>query len=118
MAVKRCPLCHKANATNAWQCECGYRFGQSVEKSLQIVRSQLHNAHLIFWLLLAIDLGVIGLVVWSALAGRAVVIVPSFGFAYCVVKTVRAGQKIALTRASIRSLEKQKLPEARVASQP
>jgi hypothetical protein len=110
MAVKRCPMCHCANGATAWQCRCGYEFGQDVGKTLVLLRDQRTNARIMLGLLGAIDLAAAGAVIYLSLSGS--VLLPVLGFAALLGMTARLVRKLSITRASIRQLEKRELPRA------
>jgi RNA polymerase subunit RPABC4/transcription elongation factor Spt4 len=110
VAVKRCPLCHRVNDPQDWQCtQCGYRFGQSVEKSLVIVESQLHNAYLLFGISIV---GVVGLLAVMFFLG----LVWFAGVVLAMVGAARSARTIGISRHSMRALKRQQLPKARVVS--
>jgi len=110
MPAKRCPMCHRAGDGRAWQCPCGYEFGQDVAKTRELLRDQLLTAKIMLATFIAIDLGIAAATVAMILHGfvvvSMVVIVGAFTF------TIRAGRKILISRESLRALAPAKLPEA------
>jgi len=105
-------MCHYVNDRQAWQCRCGYEFGQDPDVTRTLVRSQLVNLRIGFIVLLVLVLAAAGLMAWWVLAGEIVVspFWPCVGLALLVVLSVRTGRKILLARRSLRSLDRQKAP--------
>jgi hypothetical protein len=112
MAVKRCPMCHSASASTAWQCRCGYEFGQDVGKTLVLLRDQRTNARIMLASMAVIDLAAVGAFVLVGFPGP--ILIPVLGIAALFGVTARVARKLSITRASIRQLEKRELPKATV----
>jgi 1,4-dihydroxy-2-naphthoate octaprenyltransferase len=102
MPAKRCPMCHRASAANAWQCVCGYEFGQDVEKVRALLRDQRTNAWIILVLLLVVDAMAVFGVFYAALHGFLVFSV--LGFSALILGTARTVRTLLITRASLRQL--------------
>ena len=100
-------MCHRANEQRAWQCNCGYEFGQPVERAIELLRDQRTNT----WFMLVFSI--------LALAGSLALLI--FGrftsiwlFAGCFIWMGRNIRKLLITRASLRQLDARKLPEAKL----
>jgi hypothetical protein len=104
VSAKGCPLCHRPNAGDAWQCACGYEFGQSIERVLELLRSQRRNARIMLVILLVLDAMAAVVVGYAARHGFAWVSV--LGFAALVTATLRTVRTLGVTRASLRQLDK------------
>lgn len=117
MAAQRCPLCHRAEEASAWRCsKCGYEFGQSVDRAIEIVRDALRTARIQLVGFILLDLVVL-VVMTGILLGIALVgWIPILLFIVVMSWTVRAGQKVARLQASLRSLGAAKLPKATLKS--
>lgn len=110
-------MCHTVNEDRDWRCrKCGYEFGQPIERVRELLHDQLLNSKIVLGLLLGLDLAVLAGTGVGLYYGHA--IFPGLGFAFVVAWTVRAGRKLALTRESLRSLDRQQaaLPKATVHS--
>jgi cobyrinic acid a,c-diamide synthase len=105
-------MCHRASDDRAWQCACGYEFGQQVEKTRELLRDQLVTAKILLAILLVVDAGAVFGMVEAVIHGFAVF----SGFAFCalVLATIRQIRKIAISRESLRLLAPKDLPVARV----
>lgn len=107
-------MCHRASAANAWQCHCGYEFGQDIAKVRVLLRDQQTNAWIMLVGLLMLD---ISAVCWLfSLVAHGFALFSISGFVLLVVMTVRTAQKLAITRSSLRQLASREvaLPKARV----
>jgi hypothetical protein len=105
MAAKVCPLCHRSNPGTAWQCPCGYEFGQSIDK---VLRDQRTNAWIVLGVLVALDLAMIGGSVYAAVCGWGWMpwLVPGL----LIGGTVRTMRKLQITRASLSQLAERQAP--------
>ena len=114
MAAKVCPMCHRGSGASAWQCVCGYEFGQDIEAVRALLRSQRMNTWIILVLLLVVDVMAVFGVYYAALHGFVVFSV--FGFSALILGTARAVRTLLITRASLRQLARRDdaLPRARV----
>ncbi len=101
-------MCHRASESTAWQCACGYEFGQDIETVRNMLRSQLHTAYFTTALLLLLDLAMIPLLF------LAPVIIPVGGFVLLTSGTARSVRKIFISRESLRQLAPRELPTARL----
>jgi hypothetical protein len=112
MAAKVCPMCHHGNPRSAWQCgDCGYEFGQSLEKVQTLLRDQRTTSAILLSVLLVVDIGAITAVLWAAVGGFFVV--PMLCFLVLISMTVHTGRKLLITRKSLRQLaERHALPTA------
>src|SRR5262245_54263911 len=110
MPTKLCPMCHGVNIADEGECDCGYKFGQDIDKVLKLLRAQRTSAWIVFGCVLALDLIVLGGVVF--LAARGILLYSLFVFIPLMIWTGRAARKILLTRTSMRQLEKRGLPKA------
>jgi hypothetical protein len=108
MPAKRCPMCHRASGAGAWQCPCGYEFGQSIDNALELLRDQRTNTRIMLGLLLLVDVGVLGAVVVVGLGGALVF--AALGGLF--VATGRLIRKLRLTGESIGQLSRRELPKA------
>ncbi|MBV8756490.1 MAG: hypothetical protein JO257_04410 [Deltaproteobacteria bacterium] len=108
MPAKRCPMCHRASESTAWQCSCGYEFGQDLEKVRGMLRSQLHNAWITSILYLLLDLAMLPMLLFVPL------IVPLGAFIVLTTATARSVRKILISRESLRQLAPKDLPTARL----
>ena len=111
-AARRCPMCHRASEPYAHNCRCGYEFGQSVDKAIELLEDQRTNARLLLGLFGMLTL--VGLVATVILISLGIVVRSAVPFALLVLVTIRAGQKLALTNTSLRQLRARQLPEARL----
>jgi hypothetical protein len=102
-------MCHRATEDRAWQCACGYEFGQDVAKTRELLRDQLTNAKIMLAIFIVLDAASVALLV----AGL-VYALPVIGFIFFIGGTVRAVRKIAISRESLRLLAPKELPAARV----
>ena len=103
-------MCHRASESTAWQCACGYEFGQDVETVRNMLRSQLHTAYVSAAACLVCDLGVLALVFVAPM------ILPISGFILLTMGFVKSIRKIAISRESLRQLKPRDLPTARLLS--
>jgi len=104
-------MCHRVSEATAWQCNCGYEFGQRTEVTVQLLRAQRKRTRAQLGVLLALDVGAIFGVVYAAFHGFVVFSV--LGFALLTTWTLRAVSRLSVTRTSLRLLEQAPLPEAR-----
>jgi hypothetical protein len=117
MAAARCPMCHQANERTAWQCRrCGYEFGQTIETLRGMLLAQLGRAKITFAIMLVLELVLASGTVYAI--SRGFVLLPWLPFLLVTWGTVRAWQKIAISRESLASIERQQaqLPKASVRS--
>ncbi len=114
MPAKCCPMCHRGSGASAWQCVCGYEFGQDIEKVRALLRSQRTNNWIILVLLLVVDVIAVAGVFYAAVHGFAVFSV--LGFSALILATARTVRTLLITRASLRQLASRDdaLPRARV----
>jgi hypothetical protein len=104
-------MCHQANEDRAWNCRrCGYEFGQPIDKTLELLRGQQRSQRILVVLMLVLLVAIVGtfaltwlLVPWFVMIAAS---------ATNAIWLARTYHKLALTRASIRSLSAQQLPEA------
>ena len=102
MAAKVCPMCHRSSPGSAWQCGCGYEFGQSVENVRALLRGQQMTARILLAMLLVLDLATAGGVVYAAMHGW--VVYSTVIFSALIVGTTRTVRKLRITRESLRQL--------------
>jgi hypothetical protein len=105
-------MCHRVNDALAWQCDCGYEFGQSVDKVLELLRGQRTNARIALWIVVVLDVAMLGGIAYAAMHGVFVFSFIVFGF--LMYWTVRAVQRLRITNESMRQLSAKSLPEARL----
>jgi len=108
MAAKVCPLCHRSSPGSAWQCHCGYEFGQSIDKVRVLLRDAQTNARIVLVVMLVLDaLAIAGtiylmahgwLVYWGLVTGLL------------ILGTVRAARKLWIVRESLRQLAERHAP--------
>ena len=101
-------MCHRASENTAWQCACGYEFGQDIDTVRGMLRSQLHTAYVTSALFLLLDLGMIAMLL------VAPVIIPIGGFVMLTLGFVKSIRKISISRESLRQLKPRDLPTARL----
>ena len=101
-------MCHRASENTAWQCACGYEFGQDVEKVRGMLRTQLRTSWFSFGALLLADIALVGL----AVVGFA--LMPVLLLAALLGATGRSARKILVSRESLRQLAPADLPTARL----
>ena len=116
MPAKRCPMCHRVNEHTEWQCRaCGYEFGQPIARVKELLRDQLINARIAFWLLLLVDIAVFAVPGVMIYSGSRVVLFPGFLLLLFLSRwTIKSYTKIRISRESLRSLDAQQaeLPKA------
>lgn len=95
-------MCHRVSAAGAWQCGCGFEFGQSVQRLLVLLRDQQANAWITLVLLLVLDVAAGWGAVFAALHGF--IVFAALGFTALVLMTARTAHKLLITRASLREL--------------
>ena len=101
-------MCHRASENTAWQCACGYEFGQDLETVRGMLRSQLHTAYVTSALFLLLDLGMLAMLFFAPM------IIPIGGFIMLTLGFVKSIRKIAISRESLRQLAPRELPTARL----
>jgi hypothetical protein len=105
-------MCHRASEARAWQCNCGYEFGQNPDQVIVLLRDQRRTTRITLAILLCLETMMIGGVVWGLQNGW--VVLPTVPFIAVTIWTVRAAIKLAVTRASLRQLGAKSLPEAKL----
>jgi len=105
-------MCHRASEERAWQCNCGYEFGQDPEQVIVLLRDQRRTTRITLGILLGLEALMIGGVVWGMQHGWLVL--PTIPFLLVTVWTVRAAIKLSITRESLRQLGAKSLPEAKL----
>jgi len=108
MPAKRCPMCHRASESTAWQCSCGYEFGQDIDTVQRLLRAQLRASRIAFGVLALLDVGMVALIV----LGQA--FFPVIGLTALAGATGRTARKIAISRESLRQLAPRQLPQAKL----
>ncbi len=95
-------MCHRVNAGGAWQCGCGYEFGQRTQRLLVLLRDQQTHA----WFTLALLLLVDAVAGWGAVlaALHGFIVLAALGFTALVLMTARTAHKLVITHASLRHL--------------
>jgi len=101
-------MCHRASESTAWQCACGYEFGQDIEKVREMLRAQLRASWITFGALLLADVAMVAL----AVVGLA--LTPLLVLAALIGATGRSARKILVSRESLRQLAPAELPPARL----
>jgi|SRR5450432_980582 hypothetical protein len=105
-------MCHRASDALAWQCDCGYEFGQSVDKVLELLRGQRKSAAATLAFVVFLDVAMVGAVIYSAMHG--VIVLSFFLVLGLVYWTFRSVQRLRITNESMRQLAAKPLPEARL----
>lgn len=105
-------MCHRATEDRAWQCACGYEFGQNVERTRELLRDQLTTAKIMLAVFLVIDAAAVFGIAMAVMRGYAVF--SGIGFTLLVLGTLRPIRKISISRESLRALAPKDLPKARV----
>lgn len=111
MPAKRCPLCHARNAVDEWQCRCGYEFGQSIDKVLELLRDQRTNTRILLAVLICLDLAAVGAVTYLA-SVHGIIVHSVLGFAALLLWTLRTARQLVITRESLEQLSRHELPKA------
>jgi hypothetical protein len=108
MAAKVCPLCHRSSPGTAWQCHCGYEFGQSVDKVRVLLRDQETSAWIVLGAVLVLDLAAIGGTIHADMHGLGWTswFVPGL-LSVLMVRTLRT---LRIARASLRQLARRHAP--------
>jgi hypothetical protein len=108
MAAKVCPLCHCSNSGSAWQCRCGYEFGQSVDTVRVLLRDQQTNAWIVLGVLLALDLALVAGSIYADMFGWGWLpwVVPGLLSA----AAARMVSKLRIARESLRQLAERHAP--------
>jgi hypothetical protein len=105
-------MCHRASDDRAWQCRCGYEFGQDVARTRELLRDQLISAKIFLAIFVVLDAAVVlGTI---ELARRGVIFVSLLAFVFLILGTGRSLRKIMISRESLRALAPKDLPVARV----
>ncbi|HEX7841897.1 MAG TPA: hypothetical protein VF469_30715 [Kofleriaceae bacterium] len=102
MAAKVCPMCHRSNSGSAWQCGCGYEFGQSAEKVRALLRGQQTAAWIVLPMLLVLDIAAVGGMIYAVMHG--LVVYSTLVFGALIMGTARTVRKLRVTRESLRQL--------------
>ena len=100
-------MCHRLNEQRALRCDCRYKFGQSVDKVIDLLHRQRRQGWVVLGTALLADAGSIFLLTTGSL--RAIWLA-----AGSFLWTGRVIRKLLITRVSLRQLESRKLPEARL----
>jgi hypothetical protein len=108
MAAKVCPLCHRSSSGSAWQCQCGYEFGQSIDKVRVLLRDQETNAWIVLGVLLVLDLAAIGGAIVVGVLGLGWL--PWIAPGLLIAATVRTLRKLRIARESLRQLAERHAP--------
>jgi hypothetical protein len=108
MAVKVCPLCHRSSHSSAWQCHCGYEFGQSVDKVRVLLRDAQTNARILLVVMLVLDAAVIAGTIYLAVHGW--IAYSWLASVLLILGTVRAVRKLRIVRESLRQLDERHAP--------
>jgi hypothetical protein len=101
-------MCHRASDATAWQCACGYEFGQHVETVRALLRTQHSGAWVTLLLLLVLDVAAVAGVIYTAFHGF--IVFSALGFSALVLMTARTARKVLITRASLRQLAARQPP--------
>jgi hypothetical protein len=104
-------MCHGRSAGSEWRCECGYEFGQSVDKVLVLLRDQQTNARIVLVILLLIDAAAVAGTVYLA-ATHGTFVVSFLAMIFLIGATARAARKLLITRESLKQIERAALPAA------
>jgi hypothetical protein len=108
MAAKVCPLCHCPSPDSAWQCPCGYEFGQSADKVRLLLRDAQTNARILLVVMLVLDAAAIAGTIYLAVHGWIVYSVPAT--VLLIIGTVRMVRKLRIVRESLRQLDERHAP--------
>src|SRR5262245_47288760 len=108
MAAKVCPLCHRSSPGSAWQCHCGYEFGQSIDKVRVLLRDQQTNAWIVLGVLLVLVLAAIGGTIYADMHGWGWT--PWFLPGLLSAAMVRTLRKLRIARESLRQLAERHAP--------
>jgi hypothetical protein len=105
-------MCHRASDARAWQCDCGYEFGQSVDKVLELLREQRKYGRVVLGIVLGLDALMVAGIIYAAMHG--IIVVSFFVFIGLLYWTFRSVQRLRITSESMRQLGPKTLPEARL----
>lgn len=108
MAAKVCPLCHRSSPHSAWQCQCGYEFGQSVDKVRVLLRDARTNARILLVVMLVLDAAAIAGTIY--LMAHGWLVYSSMLTALLIIGTVRMASKLRIVRESLRQLDERHAP--------
>jgi uncharacterized membrane protein YvbJ len=115
MPVAICPMCHRGNRDTAKECDdCGYEFGQSIDTLRDMLQTQLANTRAMFWVMCVADLAILAFVIIMITQGW--ILLPMLPLLFFTYQAVRAGQKVAITKHSLRLIEQKQLPKATLVS--
>lgn len=101
-------MCHRASESTAWQCACGYEFGQDIDTVQRLLRQQLRSSTAATAALAAVDVAMVAAIV----VGHT--FLPAFALAALARMTLKSARKIAISRESLRQLAPRQLPAARL----
>jgi hypothetical protein len=104
-------MCHRASEDRAWRCRCGYEFGQPVDRTLELLRSQTVNAKITLGIFVVLDAGAVFGMIEAALHGY--IVFSGVVFVALAIGTIRPIRKLAIARESTRLLSAKALPTAR-----
>jgi hypothetical protein len=115
MAIRRCPLCHRANEASAWRCDgCGYEFGQDYKTLRVMLMSQRRNARIGIAVLLPVLAG-FAIMTWVSLSTPIPIGLPIIGFGFTLWRTLASLRRLAISRSSLQFVdEKTALPTATI----
>jgi hypothetical protein len=104
-----CPKCHLPWADSAWQCDgCGYEVTQDFESVRSSLRAQLRTSRIVFWLMVLLDLAIVGAVVYMVTRGMFYISAPLVLGA--IAGTGAAAHKISVLREHLRALDRRHVP--------
>jgi uncharacterized membrane protein required for colicin V production len=97
-------MCHRVSAAHAWQCACGYEFGQYAERVRVLLRDQQTNAWIMLASLVVVDVAAVCGMVYAAIHGF--IVFSGLGFTALTLLTARTVRTLLITRASLRELDR------------
>jgi hypothetical protein len=106
-------MCHRVSEGYAHNCRCGYEFGQTVDKAIELLRDQRTNARIGLVVLGSLTLATMALACYLVVE-LGIVVRSMVPFALLLLATIRTGQKLSLTNTSLRQLGARTLPTARL----
>jgi uncharacterized membrane protein len=92
------------SAASAWQCACGYEFGQNAERVRLLLRDQQTHAWVTLAALLVVDVAAVWGLVYQAIHGF--IVLAALGFTTLSLLTARTVRTLLIARARLRRLER------------
>ena len=117
VSTQACPKCFLPRDETAWQCDgCGYELTKDFEAARTKLRAQIATARLVFWVMLVVDVGIVGGSIYLFTQGWIVISVPLVLAA--IGLTANAARRGSVLREHLSSLDRRhtSLPKATTVS--